>query len=200
VLSQHFQVLRALAALRESEVRVVLVGGNHDAWGGAFLEREVGMELVDGPVEMILGGRKALVAHGDGIGPGDTGYKILKRTLRSRAVRRLMRWVHPDLAGRIVRLISHTGVMSEERLRKSRETARVLEEEATRLLSLRPDLELVVFGHCHVPRLKQVGARAYYVNSGDWLVNRTYTLVTAESIEQLEWQEPFTAQPAGASQ
>jgi UDP-2,3-diacylglucosamine pyrophosphatase LpxH len=90
--------------------------------------------------------------------------------------------------------------MSEERLRKSRETARVLEEEATRLLSLRPDLELVVFGHCHVPRLKQVGARAYYVNSGDWLVNRTYTLVTAESIEQLEWQEPFTAQPAGASQ
>ncbi|MEE8551240.1 MAG: metallophosphoesterase, partial [Gemmatimonadota bacterium] len=76
--SEYFQVLRALAELRDSGVRLMLVGGNHDAWGGPFLRSEIGVELVDGPTELQLAGRQALVAHGDGLGPGDLGYKALR--------------------------------------------------------------------------------------------------------------------------
>lgn len=189
VLSQHFHVLRALAELRESGVRLILVGGNHDAWGGAFLEEQIGVDLAEGPVELELAGRRALVAHGDGLGPGDTAYKILRATLRSRPLRRAMRWIHPDLADRIVRHVSQTGKRTDDDDRMSLEVAERLEEYAAKLLEERADLDLIVFAHCHVPQVRAVSTHGYYVNSGDWVKHRTYTLVTEDDIEQREWEE-----------
>ncbi len=192
VQSRHFHVLRALADLRDSDVRIALVGGNHDAWAGPFLEEEIGIELAEGPIETSLAGRRALVAHGDGLGPGDLGYKILRATLRSRPVRRMMRWVHPDLAARIVHGISRTGGRSEADVQRSLERARVLEEYALNLLQERSDLELVVFGHCHRPLLRRTDDGRYYVNSGDWVEHTTYTVVGPNEIRQSDWvtEEP----------
>lgn len=185
--SQHFEVLRVLAELRESGVDLMLIGGNHDSWGGRFLEREIGMRLADGPLEMELAGRKAFVAHGDGLGPGDLGYKILKRTLRTRPVQGLMRMVHPDLADRIVRRISRTGGQAPADIERTEERARVLEEVALEVLGKREDIDLVIFGHCHMPQVKPVDGDRYYINSGDWIAHRTYTLLTEDEIFQKEW-------------
>lgn len=185
----HFHTLRALSELRGSGVRIVLVAGNHDAWGGAFLENDIGMELVDGPVELELAGRRALVAHGDGIGPGDTGHKILKYIMRSRLVCAGMRWVHPDIACRIARGVSRTGERTDRSLARAEERAEVLEGYAVKLLEERDDLDLVVFGHCHIPQVRAVGSHGFYINSGDWVWNRTYTLVTEDTIDQREWIE-----------
>ena len=192
VLSQHFHVLRALADLRESGVRLVMLGGNHDAWGGAFLSEEIGIELADGPVELELGGRRALVAHGDGLGPGDLGYKLLKRMLRSRPARSLMRWIHPDLADLIVRRISKTGEQVPEQHEPSLVRSRVLREYATSLLTERDDLDLVIFGHCHLPEVLRVGEHGYYVNSGDWVSHRTYTVIRPTGIDQANWTDEET--------
>ncbi len=187
--SQHFHTLRALAELRESGVRLILVGGNHDAWGGPFLERQIGFELADGPLEMEIAGRRAFVAHGDGLGPGDLGYKALRRVLRSRPMRHAMRWVHPDLASRVARGVSRTRDRQDRGFAKARQRAAVLERYATELLEERSDLDLVIFGHCHTPIVKAVAPARFYVNTGDWVTNRTYTVVSEHGLEQLEWRE-----------
>ena len=188
VSSQHFHTLRALADLRDSGVRLILVGGNHDAWGGPFLEEKIGMELADGPIELDMAGHRALVAHGDGVGPGDLGYKMLKRVIRSRPFRGFMRWVHPDVAWGIANRVSRTSDRAEHGFERAKERAGILEAEALRLLEERPDLDLVVFGHSHTPAVKSVGDHRFYVNSGDWIVHRTYTVVTEAGVEQLEWE------------
>jgi len=187
--SVHYHTLRALSELRESGVKIILVGGNHDAWAGGFLEETIGLQLADGPVELELAGRRALVAHGDGIGPGDTGYKVLKFFLRSRPVCRAMRWIHPDIAGRIAGGVSRTDKRSNRDFAKAEERARVLEECAVQLLQERDELGLVVFGHCHIPQVKAVGSSGFYINSGDWVMHRTYTVVTEDTIEQREWAD-----------
>ncbi len=189
VPSQHFHTLRALADLHESGVKLILVGGNHDAWGGPFLERQIGIQLAEGPLELEIAGRRALIAHGDGLGPGDLGYKVLRRFLRSRPVTGAMRWIHPDVACRIAEGVSQTGDRGERGYVKARQRAQVLERYATQLLEERADLDLVVFGHCHTPTVRAVAPDRYYVNTGDWVENRTYTVVTADRIEQLEWRE-----------
>jgi UDP-2,3-diacylglucosamine hydrolase len=187
VPADHFHTLRALADLRESGVRLILVGGNHDSWGGRFLEETVGLELADGPIELDLAGRRALIAHGDGLGPGDLGYKILRRTLRSPPASFAMRWVHPDIAARIVGRVSRTGKREGGSFGKARARADILEEYAAKLLEERDDLDLVVFGHCHTPVLKAVGTSGHYVNSGDWVEHRTVTIIAEQGIEQVEW-------------
>src|SRR3712207_4283753 len=80
---EHYRVLAALADVVDAGVPVSFLGGNHDWWTGSFLRDEVGVEVLDGPVERTLGGRRVLVAHGDGVGRGDLGYRVLKRFMRN---------------------------------------------------------------------------------------------------------------------
>src|SRR5688500_730126 len=68
---KHFRVLAAMSKLVEAGVRVLLMGGNHDAWGGRFLREEVGVDYQTGLVRTTLAGKNALIAHGDGLGKGD---------------------------------------------------------------------------------------------------------------------------------
>ena len=187
VPSQHFHTLRALADLRESGVKLILVGGNHDAWGGPFLEEQIGIELVDGPRELEIAGRHTLVAHGDGLGPGDHGYKMLRRVIRSRPFCGFMRWIHPDVACGIAQRASRTSDRLDHGFARAQERAGVLEAYGTQLLEDRPDLDLVIFGHSHTPAVRAVGDGRFYVNSGDWVTHRTYTVVSEAEVVQREW-------------
>ncbi len=101
-----------------------------------------------------------------------------------------MRWVHPDLADLIVQRISKTGEAVPEEHGPSLERSAVLEQYAISLLEQRDDIDLVVFGHCHLPQVLPVGEHGHYVNSGDWVSHRTYTVITADAIEQSNWTDP----------
>lgn len=186
VPSRHFDVLRSLARIVEAGVGVRLVAGNHDAWGGAFLRREVGLELVDGPVVTRVGGRRTYLAHGDGLATGDLGYRALKAVIRSRAAEGLFRLVHPDLAHALVRRISGT---ADGGSHGARERADVLSEHADRVLAADPTLDLVVFGHTHRPELREVEPDRHYLNTGDWIEHFTYGVVTPETVSLERWEE-----------
>ncbi len=187
VLREHFAALRHLADLVEAGVRIRLVAGNHDAWGGSFLRDELGVELLDGPSRLCLRGRDTLLAHGDGLGGGDLGYRLLKRLTRGRIARSAFRLVHPDLARPLVRRLSgtpdrHSAGPASEAARADR-----LSEHAARLLAEDPELELVVFGHAHRPELREVFPGRCYLNAGDWIHHRSYGVVARGWLELRRW-------------
>ena len=187
IVSRHFQTLRRLAEIVDAGVRVRLVGGNHDAWGGEFLRDQIGVELLEGPLVTEIGGRRAYVAHGDGLGGGDWGYRVLKRVTRSGAGRSLFRLVHPDLGTRVARLVSATS--DKQAAGPGDEDARAdrLSRHADELLRSDPSLQLVVFGHAHRPELREVEPGRHYLNAGDWIHHCTYALVDPESVRLLTW-------------
>jgi len=43
------------------------VGGNHDRWAGSFFRQDLGIDFLGGEADLDLGGRRAFVAHGDGL-------------------------------------------------------------------------------------------------------------------------------------
>lgn len=182
----HTRVLGALAALADRGVPVHFMGGNHDWWGGSFLEDEIGLILYRDPVVLELAGRRTFLGHGDGLGRGDLGYRLLKRALRGRALRWAFRWLHPDVGARIAKRVSMTegraGATSDDDKRR----AALLEAWAVEKLRSEPDLDLVVLGHTHVPRLLEVEPGRYYVNAGDWVSHRTYVVLTKGEAPRLE--------------
>ncbi len=185
---KHFRVLAALADVVEAGVRVTMVGGNHDAWGGRFLVEEVGMTYSTTMLRMRLGGREALVAHGDGVGSGDLKYRMLKAFIRSRAAIAGFRLLHPELGLRIAQRVSSTeSKVDEDPAMKGR--ARYIEAWARGVLAEDPGLALVVCGHSHVPVLQEVTPGRYYLNSGDWVRNRSYAVVLEGAAPELrEWR------------
>jgi UDP-2,3-diacylglucosamine hydrolase len=188
VLSRHYQVLRVLSDLVEAGVRIRLLGGNHDSWGGRFLEDEVGIELIEGPVRIQVGSQSAYVAHGDGLGGGDWGYRALKSVIRSRPARAAFRQIHPDWSARLIRAVSRTESRHgrpDDPSSDKRSTR--LRELATRILTSDPTLDLVVFGHCHQPELLEVAPGRHYLNAGDWLHHCTWAEVTGNDVRLNQW-------------
>jgi UDP-2,3-diacylglucosamine hydrolase len=179
IMREHYRVVAALADLVESGVPVTFVGGNHDAWGGSFLRDDVGIRVVDGPVEMVLGGRRTLVAHGDGVGAGDIKYRMLKAVIRSRASIFGFRALHPDLGRRIAQAASSTEHKAESGDIRSKNRAAFIQAWGRERLLEDPKLDLVLTGHAHVPAIEEVAPRRFYVNSGDWLRSYTYVVLPA---------------------
>jgi UDP-2,3-diacylglucosamine hydrolase len=193
---RHFPVLHVLRELVESGVRIRLVAGNHDFWGGSFLANEIGIELIEGPIRTTLGGRPAVLAHGDGLGSGDWGYKALKSVIRSRGARFGFRWLHPDLSAGIIRLVSrtesrHGGTPDAESLGRA---TRLHTWSAERFQS-DPDIDLIVLGHCHVPEIRELAPGRFYLNPGDWVQHCSWAEVEPDRMRVLRLAEPGFGSP-----
>jgi UDP-2,3-diacylglucosamine hydrolase len=189
---RYFRTLAALARLVDAGMPVLLVGGNHDAWGGRFLREQVGVDFHADPFHMLLGGQRALVAHGDGVGAGDFKYRALKAVLRSRAAIAAFRALHPELGVRLARAVSRTEAKTDEEIIAEGRAA-FLDAWATDQLRADPSLRLVVCGHAHLPVVKQVEPGRYYVNAGDWVTHFTYITVTADGPNLHTWPGGFGA-------
>ena len=183
----HTRVLGALAALVDGGVPVVLMGGNHDWWGGSYLEEEVGVTFLREPTVVSLAGHRTFLAHGDGLGRGDLGYRLLRLVLRGAPTRWAFRWLHPDVGARMARRVSKT----EERgtTQDEKERARALAAWGAAKLRSEPALDLVILGHTHIPLMTEVEAGRWYINAGDWVTHRSYLVLEAGANPRLlEWE------------
>ena len=75
-------------------------GGESRLVGGSYLEDEIGVTFLREPTVLELAGRRVFLAHGDGLGTGDLGYRGLRLVLRGSLTRWAFRWLHPDLGAR----------------------------------------------------------------------------------------------------
>ena len=180
---EHFRTLAALADLREADVDVLMVAGNHDCWGGEFLRREVGIRYQLGPWSGSVGRWHTRIDHGDGLRVReDRKYRALRRVLRHPLSMRVFRWLHPDWATRLAR-----GSSNASRNYRARDAGAGLRTVAHATLEASPELDLLVLGHSHVPALERAARGAVYANAGSWLDAPTYLVVTPERVELREW-------------
>ena len=178
-----FRVLAALADLREAGVRIVMMAGNHDCWGGDFLRREVGVDYRFAPWTGSLGGWRAHVEHGDGLrAEEDRAYRRWRRIVRHPASIRAFRWLHPDLGSALAHRTSATS-----RAHHDPDQGAGLRAVAAALLGATPGLQLVIFGHSHMAALERMPGGAVYANAGAWMIEPTYLVVNPERISLRRW-------------
>lgn len=163
LVARNRAVAEELASLARAGVRVALVRGNHDHWLSARFEQTYGIELLDSPFELVLAGKRVLLAHGDEL-DRSRRTRWTSALFRSRNATRLYSLL-PErlglwLAGRIAE-VSRAGGIKPALITALRAYA----EER-----LRQGFDLVVLGHVHVPVQERLGS-GWYLNTGDWLSN-----------------------------
>jgi len=179
------RVLTALAALARGGLPVTYLGGNHDFWIGDYLRRELDLAFTDQPLPLTLQNRRIFLAHGDGLGPGDHGYKLLKQVLRNRAARFLFRWIHPDVGIPIASAASHTSRHHAPRPRRT-------EEELCAMLAeprFREGYDAVLLAHLHRPIHRRPEGRDFIV-LGDWIDRRTVVKLEGGAFSMFEFGAP----------
>ena len=173
----YTRLLGKLAELRDGGVPIYFFTGNHDMWMFRYFEEEIGIPIYREPIVREIHGKTFYIGHGDGLGPGDYGYKFIKRVFAHPVNQWLFERLHPNLGVSMVKFFSGTSRNSQ----KQELVHRFYGSEAEWLLIyanqqldvLRADY--FVFGHRHIPIdwvLKNGQSR--YINLGEWLTFASY--------------------------
>ena len=182
----HTRVLGALAEIVDAGVPVTFLGGNHDWWGGSYLAEEIGVAFHQDPVQLQLAGRPTFVAHGDGLGKGDLGYRIMRLLLRGRPTCWAFRWLHPDVGAWVAGLVSQSEHRAGPPDEGDRGRAKALEAWALQKLDEDRGIDIVILGHTHIPSVTDAGGR-YYVNPGDWIRYSSYAVIDTSGPPRIEY-------------
>ncbi|PVW15224.1 UDP-2,3-diacylglucosamine diphosphatase [Marixanthomonas spongiae] len=183
------RVLGKLAEISDSGIPIHFFVGNHDLWMHGYFEEELNIPVYHDPKEFVFNNKRFFIGHGDGKGPGDKGYKRMKKVFVNPFSKWLFRWVHPDIG---VRLAQHLSV--KNKLISGDEDQQFLGEEnewlaqyAKRKLETK-HYDYFVFGHRHLPMEIQVGDNSTYFNLGDWINHYTYGVFDGEKFKLKEFE------------
>jgi UDP-2,3-diacylglucosamine hydrolase len=189
VPKDYVRFLGKLAELSDAGIELHVFTGNHDMWLFDYLEQEIGAVIHRAPIRVNLQGKELLIGHGDGLGPGDYGYKRLKKLFAFRPAQWLLARFHPDFTMWIAYFWSgysrSTQPAEETFLGADQEWLAVYSE---RKLAEKPELDYCIFGHRHLPiDLLLSNGKSRYLNLGEWLHYYTYVRMEGGECKLLEW-------------
>lgn len=180
----YHHILSKLATMVENGITIRYIAGNHDFWLKDFFPNDLGIEVFTEPFGMTIHGKRFYLHHGDGLALNDTGYRILKKILRSPVSIFLFSLLHPDWTAPIARGSSKTS-RAYTGNKDFGETDGMIQFADEKI---REGFDFVVMGHRHKP-LHHVSGNGLYINLGDWLNYNTYAEFDGTSLELKEWKD-----------
>jgi UDP-2,3-diacylglucosamine hydrolase len=177
-----FRVAAALAALRK-KLPIVMIGGNHDRWGGDFWRQDLDIEFFPFRTQFTVGNRQVLAVHGDGLTEQHWSATLMHHLTSNRLVVGAYRAMHPSMGFWLADRMSHgLGNTTRDPAVLDRAAARQ-REWAEKTLKESPEVGLVVMGHTHRPALAEVVPGRQYLNPGAWLDGFCYATATENGAE-----------------
>ncbi len=170
----YIRFLGKLAELSDAGIPITLFTGNHDIHYGELFPKELNIKIFTTEKVLEFFHRKYFFAHGDGLGPGDHGYKLLKKFLRSRFARFLIRWIHPEIGVPLALKFSRTSRTINEQHREEflgdkEYLVGFVKEHAPE----NPEIHAYVFGHRHIAKKLVIQGKPVYL-IGDWILLFSY--------------------------
>ncbi len=172
----HVRFFGALARLADAGVAITWLTGNHDIWLFDYLRDEIGLRVVDGPLETEIQGTPFYIAHGDGVGHLKPSFRFIRSVFRNRVCQLLYSAIHPRWtipfahrwsAGSRGFAVGHTPSWHGS----AREG---VEAWARGFAASHPATRYIVLGHHHVVVDEPVGDDCRLIVLGDWIHHDSY--------------------------
>lgn len=171
------RLLGKMAALTDAGIQLHFFVGNHDMWMKNYFQKELNVPVYFEPKEFEFNGKQFLIGHGDGLGPGDRGYKMLKKVFRNPFCQWLFGILPPAMAMGLANYSS----------RKSREADHGLEEQFmgeekewllvhSKKVLKEKHFDYFIFGHRHLPIDFRLNDKSRYINLGEWMNFASYAV------------------------
>ncbi|CAN5598770.1 UDP-2,3-diacylglucosamine diphosphatase [soil metagenome] len=173
----YVRLMGKLAELTDAGIQIHFFVGNHDMWMKDYFQTELGIPVYYEPQTFVFNDKSFYIAHGDGLGPGDYGYKFLKKIFRNPVCQFLFGIIPPAIGMGLANYSS----------RKSRDVGSnkafvFLGEDKEWLIIHSKEIlkqqhyDYFIYGHMHVPVAVKFGEKSLYINLGDWMNNYTYAV------------------------
>lgn len=181
--------LGKLSELSDAGVKIHFFNGNHDIWAYKYLKEELNIDIYPQLIKREFAGKKFIIGHGDGIGPGDKGYKLLKWAFTNKFLQWAFARLHPNFSmwigsswsksSRYSKGIVAEGFVGPEKELQILYAKSELQKEHT---------DFFVFGHRHIPWDLPLSDTSRIINLGDWIYSFTYAVFDGEKLEVKQFE------------
>ena len=183
------RILGTLAQMADEGIQLHIFTGNHDLWMQDYLSKELNATLYFEPQQFTIQNKQFLIGHGDGLGPGDNGYKRLKKIFTNPICQWLFRWLHPDAGIQLANYFSRksrakTGNADELFLGEDKEWLILYTKEQAKTMAV----DYFIFGHRHYAIDLRLNEKSRYINLGDWIRLNTYAVFDGKDLQLLTWE------------
>lgn len=171
------RTLGKLAEISDAGVPIHYFAGNHDMWLVDYFQKELNLTVHNKPKIFTINDKKFFVGHGDGLGPGDKSFKIMKKIFKNPFFNWCFRCVHPDLGIKLGKYLSN-----KNRLKSSLEDLNFNGNENEWLTKYCKEklknehYDYFIFGHRHIPLEIELKPNSIYINLGDWITHFSYAV------------------------
>jgi len=183
------RILGTLAQMADEGIQLHIFTGNHDLWMQDYLSNELNAKVYFEPQQFTIQNTQFLIGHGDGLGPGDKGYKRLKKIFTNPVCQWLFRWLHPDAGIQLANYFSQksrakTGNADEIFLGEDKEWLILYTKEKAKTMPV----DFFIFGHRHYAIDLKINDKSRYINLGDWIRLNTYAVFDGKDLQLLTWE------------
>ncbi len=172
-----------IAELTDQGIPVIFFTGNHDTWMFDYFTEELNVVIYRDPTPFLFNGKKLLIGHGDGLGPGDPFYKFLRKVFTSKICQWLFARIHPNTGIRLANgwsrksRISNTAKEKEQQHKEEWLLTHCKEVESN------SHHDYYIFGHRHLPLELAVNDSSTYINLGEWVNYFTYGVFDGDTMK-----------------
>ena len=178
----YVRLLGKLAELSDIGIEIHFFTGNHDMWAFDYLEKEIGAIMHYEPMQTTLNGKSFFLGHGDGLGPGDYGYKFIKKIFSSKLCQWLFERIHPNLGISIAEFWSKksriANGLKDEVNHGEKEWLTQFSKEKLKTT----EIDFFIFGHRHLPMEVKLNKKSKYINLGEWVNYDSYAIFDGEEL------------------
>lgn len=177
------RTLGKLAEISDAGVPIHYFAGNHDMWLVDYFQKELNLTVHNKPKIFTVNDKKFFVGHGDGLGPGDKSFKIMKKIFKNPFFNWCFRCVHPDLGIKLGKYLSN-----KNRLKSSLEDLNFNGNENEWLTKYCKEklknehYDYFIFGHRHIPLEIELRPNSTYINLGDWITHFSYAVFDGRQV------------------
>lgn len=182
------RLLGKMAELTDHGIPVSVFKGNHDMWMFGYLAEEMNVNIINHTLKIEIDNKTFLIAHGDGLGPGDKGYKFIRKVFRNKISQWLFARLHPNFGIRVANYFSRRSRMAEGDVTPYQGEDNEWMVQYCKSVLEQEHIDYFVFGHRHIPidialdSKHGQGRKSRYLNLGDWISHFTYAVYDGQQL------------------
>ena len=178
----YVRFLAKIAEFTDSGIPVYFFTGNHDIWAFDYFEKEIGMTIIREPQTITISNKIFHLAHGDGLGPADTGFKLLKWLFTNKTAQFFFSRLHPNFALWLGNSWSrkHRYDLELDDMGFQGMENEWLVQYAKEMLKTEK-IDYFLFGHRHIAVHLKI-ENAQFINLGDWISNFSFAVFDGKEL------------------
>lgn len=178
-----------IAELSDAGIKIHWFTGNHDMWIFNYIPEELGVELHNKEIQREYNGKKLFIGHGDGLGPGDKGYKFIKKVFRNKICQWMFARMHPNFGIGLANFFSRKSRAATGQKDDAFYGDKEMLTQFSKSVLEKEHFDYFIFGHRHYPMEIELSKGAKYINLGDWINHFTYAVLDGDQISLKKFED-----------